>query len=147
MNKSQSDRFWANVEKKPDGCWLWTGAVNQSGYGRFSIERRPNRTMVAHRVSYIEKHGDIPEGLCLDHLCRVRNCVNPAHLEAVTQAENNWRSPVWAGNATHCRAGHPYSGDNLLFHKRGERVCRICKNESNLRYYHRTKNAQRENTK
>ncbi len=77
-------RFWAKVEKT-DTCWLWTGSLNSAGYGGFSTG--PTRDL-AHRWAYAHEVGPIPEGLDLDHLCRVKRCVNPAHLEAVTRAEN-----------------------------------------------------------
>lgn len=75
-------RFWANVDKDAGApCWLWTGSLNSDGYGRFNGK-------LAHRRTYLEVVGPIPDGLVLDHLCRVRNCVNPDHLEPVTQREN-----------------------------------------------------------
>ncbi|MFI1562215.1 HNH endonuclease [Streptomyces sp. NPDC020490] len=82
-------RFWARVDKTaPGGCWVWTGSVESKGYGAPTINgaKRP-----AHRVAYEDLVGPIPEGLHLDHLCRVRRCVNPEHLEPVTSRENALR--------------------------------------------------------
>lgn len=116
--------FWAKVDKT-DGCWLWTGPVDRNGYGVFSYA--PSRSMVPHRWAYIELVGPIPEGLELDHLCKVRNCVRPDHLEPVTRAENMHRSDVWETNRskTHCPQGHPYDEENTC-HSRGRRYCRAC---------------------
>ena len=72
--------FWGQVDKT-DSCWLWTGHLDRNGYGKVG-----NR--LAHRMAYTMVKGVIPEGLSLDHLCRVHNCVNPDHLEPVTHAEN-----------------------------------------------------------
>jgi hypothetical protein len=86
----------------------------------------------AHRVVYEALVGPVPEGLELDHLCKESRCVNPAHLEPVTHAENVRRGRGWGGqNArkTHCPSGHPYEGDNLILQKRGGRLCRTCQNE------------------
>ena len=79
-----SARFWAKVDKT-ETCWLWTGGQS-AGYGRFGFKGRPN--LGAHRFAYELLVGPIPPGLDLDHLCRVRNCVNPDHLEPVTRREN-----------------------------------------------------------
>lgn len=69
-------------------CWLWCGYIDQYGYGQISVD---NRSLGVHRVSYICFNGPIPEGFQVDHRCRVRRCLNPIHLEAVTVSENNLR--------------------------------------------------------
>lgn len=125
-------RFWSRVDKT-SSCWNWLGRLSD-GYGRFWINREPFR---AHRVAYLLEIGEIPEGLQLDHLCRNRSCVNPAHLEVVDSRTNALRGigPA-AQNArkTHCAHGHPLSGTNLRVHRavsRGiayqARVCRNCR--------------------
>lgn len=83
------DRFAALVEvDEATGCWLWTGAISDTGYGNFWLR---GGTVLAHRYSWARSRA-LPFGMTLDHLCRVRRCVNPAHLEPVTQAENNRRA-------------------------------------------------------
>lgn len=79
------DRLMAKVEQQPDGCWIYTGAIQPNGYGYFHLD---GRMRYAHRVAYQLLVGPIPTGLDLDHLCRVRACCNPAHLEPVTRREN-----------------------------------------------------------
>ena len=119
--------FWDNVERTAT-CWLWQGPTTQNGYG---LSTRSDRTIVAHRRAYLELVGPIPDGLQLDHLCRVRNCVRPDHLEPVTPAENWKRSKAnqpWLVNAlkTHCKRGHEFTPDNIYW--RGHhRECRTCK--------------------
>lgn len=84
---TRAERLWARVDKNPDGsgCWIWTGALTTNGYGQV---RWGDRTLRAYRLVYELLVGPIPDGLQLDHLCRNRRCVNPAHLEPVTQWEN-----------------------------------------------------------
>ena len=87
---------------RSDGCWLWRGKCLASGYGYLSVE---GQTTFAHRVSYEYHVGPIPEGLHIDHLCRVRNCVNPEHLEPVTHKENHrrgMRATASGSNAIPC---------------------------------------------
>ena len=109
------DRFWARVVKG-DGCWLWSGATNDHGYGQLHRDRR---TVYAHRFSYELAVGPIPAGLQIDHLCRNRSCVRPHHLEPVTSAVNTRRGEP--ANRTHCPLGHPYDEANT-----GRRFCRAC---------------------
>src|SRR6266496_2265386 len=84
-------RFWAKVDRSGGSraCWLWTGKTGRDGYGRIGLGGRGALVRVrAHRFAYELLIGPIPDGLQIDHLCRVRHCVNPAHLEPVTQREN-----------------------------------------------------------
>lgn len=117
-------RIQRHIERLADGCWDWTGAKNTNGYGRIQVD---GKTAYAHRASYEHYVGPIPDGLHLDHLCRNRSCVNPAHLEPVTCRENIHRGQ---GNSskTHCPQGHPYSGWNLAI-VNGRRICVTCRRE------------------
>lgn len=98
----QLDRFFSHVQKT-ETCWLWTGAL-VTGYGSFGGRSKPGP---AHRWSYEHFVGPIPEGLWVDHLCRVRNCVRPDHLEPVTPSENQRRRHAARPDPTHCRYKHP----------------------------------------
>jgi hypothetical protein len=130
--KPVDERFWSKVKEDPDtGCWVWQDHLSASGYGRFGIGGRAGRVYPAHRVAYEWVVGVIPEGLVIDHLCRNRACVNPAHLEPVTMRENLLRGYGWGGlhaRKTHCPAGHPLEGDNLsTYHlKHKQRKCLAC---------------------
>lgn len=129
--KTVDERFWAKVEKT-EGCWLWT-ASQDNGYGNFWSGTRQMR---AHRWSYERLIGPVPDGLELDHLCRVRHCVNPDHLEPVTHRENSRRGVVGWNNAskTHCPQGHPYDERNTRYRGPDGRSCRICQGNANRRY-------------
>lgn len=124
-------RFWQKVIKDgPDGCWDWTGQKT-AGYGRLSAQGRGRpgqKTHLAHRFAYKLLVGPVPAGLQLDHLCKNRSCVNPAHLEPVTPQENVLRTegpPALNARKTHCPRGHPYSEENTWFKKSG-RTCKTC---------------------
>ncbi len=115
-------RLMKRVSVQENGCWTWTGKTRADGYGSF--KRNDERYALAHRLMYEEVIGAIPTGLVLDHLCRHPSCVNPAHLEAVTQRENILRGSNRLRDITHCKRGHELSGDNLL--KGVGRICKAC---------------------
>ena len=139
--KSAADRFWAKVDKAGDAdCWNWTGCRSE-GYGRFHFE---GRLMPAHRWSYEDAVGPIPEGLVIDHLCRNHSCVNPAHMEPVTNAENTRRGiaadVIYARQAsqTHCKNGHELSDENVYRNGR-QRQCRTCRNAQKMKDHYRNR--------
>lgn len=125
---SFAELFWSKVDKNgANGCWLWTGARLPKGYGIVAIHRPKPTTAKAHRVAYELLVGPIPAGLVIDHLCRVPSCVNPSHLEPVTNRENllrgNGKSMV-AHRLNRCGNGHSLADayvDGL-----GRRRCRDC---------------------
>ena len=131
MEQALVQKFWSNVEKTPN-CWIWRAGLKNDGYGNFQYGGRLNKTQVqAHRVAYILTKGDIPEGLQLDHLCRNRACVNPAHLEPVTCQINLLRGQTTtAANSrkSHCPQGHEYTPENTyLYERQPGRFLRYCK--------------------
>lgn len=103
------------------GCWIFTGYTSKLWYGQIKVERR---MMKAHRLSYELHVGDIPDGLEIDHKCKVRACCNPQHLEPVTHLVNMHRGAHRA--KTHCAHGHPYSAQNTMVYTRDWRQCREC---------------------
>lgn len=132
-----SERFWKQVKIYPNGCWIWEGGTS-NGYGSFFLGFKKVK---AHRYSYEQLVGKIPKGLEIDHLCRVRRCVNPYHMEPVTHSENVRRGlmPVigrlYQQGKTHCPQGHPYDEANtyLRTDKVG-RECRACRNQAEKRW-------------
>jgi len=126
--RTLAERLWEKVNKT-DTCWLWTASTNSAGYGHIKDEE--DRLVRAHRVAYALEVGPIPEGLDLDHLCRVRHCVRPSHLEPVTRRENTLRGETLAAaNAqkTQCSKGHEYDEANTIVQGDGKRRCRKCRN-------------------
>ena len=120
------DRFWSKVDKT-ETCWLWMASVDNRGYPQL---HKDGGTVRAHRYAYELLVGSIPSGLDLDHLCRVRRCVNPTHLEPVTRKENSRRgmSPnMQAHRANRCRRGHPFTEANTIRKSNGTRQCRTCR--------------------
>lgn len=101
------------------GCWVWTGPVNNNGYGKAV-------GTYVHRLSYAVAKGAIPPNTEIDHLCRNRRCFNPAHLEAVPHVENMRRSPN-TGTKTHCRHGHEYEAHGFWKSKDGRKRCKECR--------------------
>ena len=130
---SAEDRFWSKVERT-DNCWNWK-ASKKDGYGLF---RYNNKTGKAYRFAYELLIGEIPKDKQIDHLCRNHSCVNPQHLEVVSQKENIRRGfgvGVINAKKTHCPKGHEYSGENTGIH-RGQRYCKHCHRERELIRYH-----------
>lgn len=129
------ERFWSKVDKNGPipayaphlgPCWVWMGSRSQPGYGTLKIGGRNGKPRLAHRLAYEWLVGPIPEGLVIDHLCRVRACVNPAHMEPVTTLVNSRRGVSFMGSKTHCPRGHEYAGQNLSLSRTGKRECREC---------------------
>lgn len=120
------ERFEEKVAPGENGCILWTASGNGAGYGAMYIAK--GKRVLAHRWAYEHYVGPIPEGMVLDHLCRNRICVNPAHLEPVTHRTNVLRgvAPTAVNAAkTHCDQGHLFDAENTAM-DRGKRACRAC---------------------
>lgn len=129
-------RFWSKVDTgSADRCWLWTGTINERGYGRFWDGTRHVR---AHRYAYESLVGPIPDGHELDHVrargCTHRHCVNPAHLEPVLHQENMRR----ASDRPTCRQGHPFTPENTIT-RPTQRLCRTCDRARKRRYIEKTR--------
>lgn len=138
------EHFWSKVDvNESTGCWEWSGSKGVDGYGLFAVQRRTKR---AHRIAYQALVSDIPDGKLCDHLCRVRNCVRPDHIELVSHRENVSRGRVSQANRerfarmTHCARGHELSGSNLYRKpKTGRRECNECRRIKARERYARSK--------
>ena len=129
LKKPVMERLLAKtIPVTESGCLIWLGATYRGGYGHIGVDGRMHKV---HRIVFENGVGPIPDGYVINHVCSVRLCVRPEHLEAVSQRENvlhsNSRSIAKLhSDLTHCKRGHPFSGDNIYWW-RGSRRCRICR--------------------
>lgn len=131
----QESRFWEKVSVDPEtGCWVWQGALQGKYYqhenGGYGSVKWNKRVRPAHLVAWELVRGPVPDGLCIDHLCRNTRCVNPDHMEPVTNAENIRRGLI--RRPTHCPQGHEYTDENTVYMSKGKghkpyRACKICR--------------------
>lgn len=136
---SDEQRFFRNCEELDSGCWLWKLKLDRDGYGHFTIGSMTDGSRArwsVHRWAYAFFIGKLFSHLTIDHLCRNRACVNPFHLDQVTSRTNTQRGE--RANATHCKRGHPFAGDNLVFQAEGKRRCKACR-DANVKEW-RSKN-------
>ena len=125
-------RFWDKVtvvncpiEGLIGPCWKWS--ITHSSYPSFSYPFNGKRKLLgAYVVAYLVLIGPYSKPLELDHLCKIKACVNPAHLEPVSRSTNLMRGNHWNRSKTHCKWGHPLKDDNLWINNRGDRVCKAC---------------------
>ena len=131
LNESIEDKLEDNIEIDSNGCWIWLKYKSKKGYGQIRYNGRMRRV---HRVSYECYIGNIPVGLTIDHLCKVRACCNPGHLEPVTQSENakrgdysnNGKTNNYHASKTHCSNGHEFIESNV-YKLKNRRVCLTCR--------------------
>lgn len=139
LSRDGRDALLRRFEKyclRSEGCWNWLGRPHSRGYGRLYVG---GRALFAHRISYLLFVGPIPPGLHIDHLCRNRLCVNPAHLEPVTCAENIRRGEPGKARRelTHCKHGHAFDEANTYRRRNGGRGCKACMKASLGAFYAR----------
>lgn len=140
------ERVAPHITKMPDGCWLWMRCKDANGYGRTNPTRQ-SKFRLAHRLIYEALVGPIPRGLTIDHLCRVRSCVNPAHMEPVSVRENTLRGYSSAGingRKTHCKRGHEFTAENTYRMNIGGRSCRECMRMHQANFRERRRGARKD---
>jgi hypothetical protein len=134
--RSALDRVLARIQVDDNGCWIWPGAKSSNGYGMVGLGGHGKGTAFTHRVTWEAENGPVLDGHDLDHLCRVRACCNPAHLEPVTRQENvdrGLRAKGYRDRET-CPQGHPLDGVRNDRHGNfRQRFCKTCKNEGKRR--------------
>lgn len=141
FSEQVAKKFWASVDKSAN-CWNWIGWLDSHGYGTLHFGYKHHR---AHRISFEIHGGTLDQSMVLDHLCRNRKCVNPDHLEQVTNVENVMRGvsgPAINATKTHCKEGHELLGSNLYVDtscKNPKRKCKTCMRAATRRYVERRK--------
>lgn len=139
--KGEMDRILTKIHFEPNtGCWLWDGSVTHNGYGIFSRQfGDKTSSTVIHRMTYRWYKGEIPEDLELDHLCQVRCCANPEHMEPVTNKENFDRSmkrgkivQAWLK----CEKGHHLTEGNICYYtiKNSGKIKKRCRECQKVRW-------------
>lgn len=124
------DRFWGYIDADGD-CWRWKGFCIPTGYGYFMVHTiyPKRRNIGVHRLAWQMLVGTIPPKMTIDHMCKVRNCVNPSHMRLLTRAANTMAGssvPAMNERKTECKRGHPFDSSNTVIDNRGYRQCRIC---------------------
>jgi hypothetical protein len=122
-------RLFSKIERRDDGCWMWTGYRQNNGYGAIRIGGRTGRSVLAHRFVFEFFRYPIPAGFEIHHRCRNRGCVNPFHLQAVTHRDNLLKDDTLAARhaaAQFCPHWHKYDTANTIMSKTGSRKCRTC---------------------
>lgn len=130
-----TDEYLADRVDVVGDCWIWSLSTFGNGYGQLSMRVEGRKSLLAHRAVYRALVGPIADDDVLDHLCRVKACVNPDHLDPVTQAINLDRG-VGSKVSDACRRGHPWSEQEPVM-RSGRRTCRVCYNASRRRMYAR----------
>jgi len=121
------DTLFLHKNSTLDPCWLWTAGRKDSGYATFDVN---GKTVRAHKWYWEQLNGPVPIGFELDHLCKIRHCVNPEHLELVSHYENLLRSSnimILNAKKTHCSNGHEYTLESTRLYQ-GRRYCKLCNN-------------------
>lgn len=135
LPKAPFSDIWARATPEPNtGCWLWTDFLSDAGYGTVNRGTSGSSSILAHRAFYEMLVGPIPEGMTLDHKCRVRCCVNPQHMEPVTMKVNVLRGigpTALNKQKTECPRGHQFTPENTWRNNRGSRVCATCERVRN----------------
>lgn len=116
-------RMASKVTIDTNGCWIWAGAVQSRGYACLGVG---GRVQLGHRVAYESLIGPIAPGMTIDHLCRVKRCLNPGHMEVVSRGDNTLR---YYASRDSCKRGHRYTEANTYVTSRGTRECRTCRAE------------------